>query len=125
MHRQFYVLLPKFQLMTKQDVSILPVSCRSVLLRMLLGAAIGLGIISFFVFSVGQSNPEWGEFWRVRPLIITPLAGAFGILAFYLKNIFRTKSRAWTVVLNILSTLAFLFALWLGTILGLSGTLWD
>jgi hypothetical protein len=98
---------------------------RAVILRMLLGAAIGFAIISVFVFSVDNPNPDWGKFWRIRPLIITPLAGAFGILSFYLTNLIRPQGQFMTVLIYTFSTIAFIIALWLGTVLGLAGTLWD
>ncbi|MEO5650838.1 MAG: hypothetical protein ABIR03_13070 [Ginsengibacter sp.] len=43
----------------------------------LIGAGIALIVISFFVFGVDEPHLEWGKFWMVRPLIITPLAGAW------------------------------------------------
>ncbi len=59
---------------------------------MLIGALAGLGIICFFVFSVDHPNPEWPQYWRVKPLLVTPLAGAIGILSFYLKPIVAPKN---------------------------------
>ena len=97
----------------------------SLIKRMLIGAAIGLFIISFFVFQVDEPDPDWGKFWMIRPLIITPLAGAFGILAFYLKQYVRPKSDLWKFIVLIVSFIAFIIALWLGTVLGLDGTLWN
>ena len=92
---------------------------------MLIGALTGLAIISFFVFSVDEPDPEWGKLWMVRPLIITPLAGAFGILSFYLKDFVRPKSKVMIVLVFSLSIMAFIIALWLGIVLGLDGTLWN
>ena len=51
--------------------------------RMLVGAGIGLLLISLFLFSADESNPEWGKLWMIRPLIIVPLAGAMGGLCNY------------------------------------------
>lgn len=93
--------------------------------RMLLGASIGLAIISLFVFSVDDPNPEWGANWRIRPLVITPLAAALGMLAFYLKDLVRLQSDVMRLLVFLLSLFGFLVALWLGTVLGLDGTLWD
>ncbi len=98
---------------------------QSLMKRMLLGAFIGFIIISFFVFSVDDPNPDWGKFWRIRPLIITPLAGAFGILSFYCKDLIRPQSKVMTVLVYVLSLVAFLIALWMGIVLGLDGTLWN
>ncbi len=101
------------------------VSPGPVVKRMLAGAAIGLVIISFFVFTVDEPNPDWGKYWIIRPLIVTPLAAAFGILSFYLKDFFQPQSKVMNAFLLILSTLAFIVALWMGIILGLDGTLWN
>lgn len=59
--------------------------------RMLLGALIGFLVISFFVFGVDNPNLSWPTNWRIRPLIVTPLAGAFGILSFYLSDIIGVR----------------------------------
>lgn len=109
-------------LKARNRVNITP---RSVAGRMALGALIGLFIIASFILSVDDPDPDWGKFWMVRPLIITPLAGAFGILAFYLPYFVRPRSSFATLLLLVLSFLAFLIALWLGSVLGLDGTLWN
>lgn len=93
--------------------------------RMLLGAIIGLVIISFFVFTVDEPDPEWGKFWKIRPLIVTPLAGAFGILSFYLKDFIRFNNKLLNFLMVMVSLFVFLIALWLGIVLGLDGTLWN
>ena len=92
---------------------------------MLVGLLIGLVVISFFVFSVDTPKPEWGKWWRVRPLIITPLVGAFGMLVFYLKDIIRPQDTVMNVFVFLISVLGFIIALWLGVVLGLDGTLWN
>lgn len=92
---------------------------------MFLGALAGLIIISFFVFSVKEPEPAWGKQWMLRPLIVMPLAGAFGSLSFYLRFFINPKNRWWDLALIILSALVFVVSLWLGIILGLDGTLWD
>ena len=97
----------------------------SLLVRMLTGALIGLVLISSFAFSVDNPDPAWGPFWRVRPLIITPLAGAFGILSFYLKDFARPQGTVMTILVYAFSALIFLVALWMGIVLGLDGTLWN
>lgn len=98
---------------------------KSVLSRMLTGAFIGLAVISLFIFPITDPDPSWGAHWRIRPLIITPLASAFGFLSFYLKEYIQPRSDAGKIVVFLLSALAFVVALWMGTVLGLDGTLWD
>jgi hypothetical protein len=58
-------------------------------------------------------------------LIITPLAGAVGILSFYLKDFIRPQSNLMTALVFVFSLLAFIVALWMGIVLGLDGTLWN
>ena len=101
------------------------ITSKSLMLRMLLGAVIGFIVISFFVFRVDEPNPDWGNNWRIRPLIITPLAGAFGVLSFYLKDFIRPKTDMARIFVFILSLLGFIIALWMGIVLGLDGTMWN
>lgn len=91
----------------------------------LLGWLIGLVIISLFVFSVSDPDPTWGAYWRVRPLILTPLAAGFGMLSFYLKDLVQPKGRFMQVLVFAASLLGFVFCLWIGIVLGLDGTLWN
>jgi hypothetical protein len=98
---------------------------KSVILRMMLGAGIALVIISFLVFNVNTPPPEWGQYWKIRPLIFTPIVGAFGILSFYLKDFIRPQSDVKSVILFIISLILFLISLWMGVIIGLVGTMWN
>jgi hypothetical protein len=111
--------------MTTNNSPAKQLNAKVVISRMLLGAAIGFALISLFVFSENNPNPDWGKFWRVRPLIVTPLFASFGILSFYLKNYLRPKGQFMTVLVFLFSTFVFLFVLWFGTVMGLDGTLWD
>jgi hypothetical protein len=112
-------------MLTKLKTILKEISSTSIIKRMLIGFGIGLIVISFLVFSVDTPKPEWGTWWQVRPLIITPLAAAFGILAFYLKDIVRPQGNVMNVLVFLVSVLGFIIALWLGIVLGLDGTLWN
>lgn len=101
------------------------ININSLLKRMLLGAFIGFLVISLFVFGVDHPDPAWPSYWRLRPLVVTPLSGAFGILVFYSIDILGVKGDWPKIFLAILSTLLFVIALWLGTVLGLDGTMWN
>ena len=93
--------------------------------RMLFGAAIGLLLISLFLFSAGPPNPNWGKLWMIRPLIMVRLAGAVGGLCnFYFLNFHERVGVNKTTAL-ILSVIVFTIGLWLGTVLGLDGTMWN
>ena len=90
----------------------------------LIGAGIGLLVISFFVFGVDHPNPEWGKLWMIRPLIVTPIAGAMGGAFYYLMDYlcYRGLNRTLAVILSLI---VFVIGLWLGTVLGLAGTMWN
>lgn len=111
--------------MTQQDESQnQPIHPVSLVKPMLVGAGIALLVISYFVFGVDESHPEWGKFWMIRPLIITPLAGAMGgaFYAFMDYQSSRGFNRTLAILLNIV---VYFIGLWLGTVLGLAGTMWN
>jgi hypothetical protein len=74
---------------------------------------------------VDNPKPEWGKLWQIRPLIITPLAGAMGGLFFYFMNYMSSRGSINKVLAVILSFVVFTIGLWLGVVLGLDGTMWD
>lgn len=90
----------------------------------LIGAGIGLLVISFFVFGVDEPHPEWGRYWQLRPLIVTPLAGAIGgaFFGFMKYKSSRGFNRALAIILSIV---VFVIGLFMGVVLGLDGTMWD
>jgi len=91
---------------------------------MLIGALIAFLVISFFVFGVDNANPTWGKYWMIRPLMITPLAGATGGAFYAFMN--YQASRGFNRTLAILvSLVVFIIGLWLGIVLGLDGTMWN
>ena len=96
----------------------------SFLKPVLIGAGIALVVISFFVFGVDHPNPEWGKFWQIRPLIVTPLAGAAGG-AFYAFMDYQASRGFNRTVAILLSLVVYLVGLWMGTVLGLAGTMWN
>lgn len=93
--------------------------------RMLVGAGIGLLLISLFLLTAGKPNPAWPELWRIRPLIIVPLAGAMGGLCNHFIVHYHNLIGLNKTVAIILSVIIFIIGLWLGTVLGLDGTYWD
>ncbi|WP_342648518.1 hypothetical protein [Mucilaginibacter sp. CSA2-8R] len=87
---------------------------------MLLGGGIALATILFFVIGAGSGRAEWGAYWMVKPLLITPLAGVCGGAFAY-----RISRLGWNKALTLIIGLAgFLIALWMGIVLGLKGTMW-
>ena len=97
----------------------------SVVKQMLVGAGIGLLLISLFLLSVDEPNPEWGKLWMLKPLIIVPLAGAMGGLCNYFIVHFHRQVGVIKTIAMILSVIVFIIGLWLGAVLGLNGTLWN
>lgn len=92
--------------------------------RVLLGAGIAFVLILAFVAGA-ETQPEWPEYWRIRPFIITPLAGAFGGMLFHFSSQLLPSVGIPKVIAYILSFIGFVIVLWLGFVLGLDGTLWD
>ena len=92
--------------------------------RMLIGAAIGLAVISFFVLSANGGNPEWGRFWMIRPLLLVPFAGAMGGLVSYFMGQLADINGWNKVLVTIFSAIVFIIGLWMGIVLGLDGTMW-
>lgn len=111
--------------MTQKDNSTLQLHPSSLIKRMLVGAGIGLLLISFFLLTAGTPDPNWPRFWRIQPLIIVPLAGAMGGLCNYFLVHFHHLIRLNKIIAMILSGLIFIIGLWLGTVLGLNGTYWN
>lgn len=93
--------------------------------RMLIGALLGLIIISMFLISTGKADPAWGKLWMIRPLIVVPLAGSGAGLIDYLMDGVRSQGGRNKIFAMIFVVIVYIFALWLGVVLGLDGTLWD
>lgn len=99
---------------------------RASLLKLaLLGAAIGFLLIGIFLMGVQNPKPEWPRLWMLKPLIIVPIAGAMGGVFFYLLDYLRFYGGWNKIFIYAVSFLMFVFCLWLGTVLGLNGTLWN
>ena len=92
--------------------------------RMLIGAAIGLAVISFFVLSANGGNPEWGRFWMIRPLVVVPFAGAMGGLVSYFMAQLADINGWNKILVTVFSAIVFIIGLWMGIVLGLDGTMW-
>ncbi|MCW3117276.1 MAG: potassium transporter KefB [Chitinophagaceae bacterium] len=92
--------------------------------RMLLGAGIALALITLFLLGAGEPNPEWDIILRYKAYFITPLAGALGAGFSWFIDPMRSRG-GWRKVFAIFaSVIVFVFALWIGTVLGFKGTYW-
>jgi hypothetical protein len=90
----------------------------------LIDAAMGFMLISFFVFNVDHPKPEWGKLLQVKPLITTPLAGAL-CGAFWHFIMGMSKHGLNKIVAIMISIFVSLVGMWLGIVFGLNGTLWN
>jgi hypothetical protein len=93
--------------------------------RMLQGGSIAFVLISFFLLNAGEPNPEWGKLWMVRPLVIVPLAGAVGGAFYYIMDSWRYRGDWAKIGANVLCLIVYIIGLWMGTVLGLDGTMWN
>ena len=91
--------------------------------RAFIGYVIALVVILFFVLQATDPHPDWPKLWMIRPLIITPIAGAFGGIAFhFLDNL--SDQQTWTKVLaRTGGVIVYIIGLWMGVVLGLAGTM--
>lgn len=97
----------------------------SLLSRILLGAGIGLALISFFLLNVRNPDPAWPKLWMLRPLIIVPLAVGGAGLCFHFLDKYRYENGLNKTFIFVLGIIGHIIALWLGMVLGLDGTLWN
>lgn len=101
------------------------VQARKLANRMLVGGIIALAFIIFFLLQVKNPQPEWGNKWIVKPLIMVPLAGAVGGLVYFFLEYFQ-KMGGWKKALAIIaSIIIYVVGLWMGLVIGLDGTLWN
>jgi hypothetical protein len=92
---------------------------------MLVGAGIGLLLISLYLLSADEPEPSWGKYWMLRPLALMMFAGAMGGLCNYIILLNYKQFRVSKTVALIISALVFIVGLYIGFVLGLDGTFWD
>ncbi len=92
--------------------------------RMMEGAVVAATILFCFLFASGEPNPLWGKFWVFKPLTIVSLAGAASAAYYYFMDQLRKRGGWRKRFADISSLLVFLILLWMGTVLGLDGTMW-
>ncbi len=91
----------------------------------LTGGAVALIFIAIFLMGVDEADPSWPKYWKLKPFLMVPLAGAIGGTFYHFMGYLRTQG-SWKKVLGfLLGIVGYLVILWLGTVLGLNGTLWD
>lgn len=111
--------------MTNRTVFKHPIHWPSLFISASIGAGIALGVMILFLSGVDNPNPAWPKYWQVRPLIVMPLAGAAGGAFFYIMRS-RGYTSGWQkIVAMFVSLLVYVIGLWLGSVVGLDGTLWN
>jgi hypothetical protein len=97
----------------------------SLITRMLIGTAIALMLIIFFLAGVDNPDPAWGTNWKLKPMLIVPYAGAMGGAFTYFMDPMRFHGNIARIIAALACLVGFIIALWMGSILGLNGTLWN
>jgi ABC-type transport system involved in cytochrome c biogenesis permease subunit len=93
--------------------------------RMLVGAIIGLIMSGFFVISAGAGDPSWGNYWQIKPLLLTPFLVAIVGLCYDITEPLR-QLNGWTGrVFFALSLVGYFMGMWMALVLGLNGTMWN
>lgn len=111
--------------MTRKDDLQYPTIKAVLVKRILLGSAIAFCLIALFLAGVNGPKPEWGKFWMVKPLVTVPIAGAMGGAWYHFIRRYFDHA-GWKKMLSILIGLTgYVVLLWLGTVLGLDGTMWN
>ena len=92
--------------------------------RALTGAAIAFILMAVFIYGVDNPNPEWGAYWMIRPLVVISLAGACGGAFYHFMD--QQRLHGWPKLFAVLfSLLVYVIGIWLGSVIGLDGTLWN
>lgn len=98
----------------------------ALLKRMLIGAGIALLLITIFIIpSMLHPKPEWNKLWMLRPLIVVPIAGGLAAAIIHVMLGWQAKYGWPKLLVYLVCLLGYIVALWLGTVVGLDGTLWD
>ena len=92
---------------------------------MLIGAGLALLLILLFLSGVNNPDPAWGSMWKLKPIIMVPIAGAIGGGFYYCMGLLSFNSGLNKSVAVIVGLIGYVVVLWLGTVLGLNGTLWN
>ena len=111
--------------MTTTDNPTKPFFNKALVTRVLIGAAIGLVLITIFLSGVDNPKREWPKYWMIRPFVVVTFAGGVGGLFYHLMEKLRRRGNWQMIVANIISLIVFIFGLWIGSVLGMAGTLWD
>ena len=93
--------------------------------RVLFGMVLGFVLMSAFLISGGEGDPNWAPTWWLRPIVFEPLAGGVAGALFHVLSPMRKRGGLLAAVAIFLSILGYFVALWIGSVLGLVGTYWN
>jgi len=93
--------------------------------RAQLGATIAFVLMSLFLLNVRYPDPSWPQFWYLRPLIMISLGGAAGGVFYHLMANWSYEGGWKKAVAIVVSLIVYLFGLWISSVLGMAGTLWN
>lgn len=102
-----------------------PVNRKNLFVFMILGALPAISLMSLLVFSTDYVRPEWGKYWMIRPLVVIAFAGATGGACTYFINRWFGNGIGRKIAAFFVSAIVYLIGLWMGTVIGCNGTLWD
>jgi hypothetical protein len=111
--------------MTNKNELRLKLNSRLMTRYALIGGIIGLTAITIFLLGVKHADPSWPKYWQLRPLLIVPIATAGGGLFLYFMTTLFGNNGWSKIVAVIIGMIGFIISLWMGTVLGLDGTLWN
>ncbi|MCY2687338.1 hypothetical protein [Salinimicrobium sp. TH3] len=93
--------------------------------RILIGAAFAFVLITLFVMGVDNPDPEWPKYWKIRPIVVTSIAGGIGGAFADFMHLMRREGGIYRGLGIVLSLVGYVVILWLGSVFGLAGTLWN
>jgi hypothetical protein len=93
--------------------------------HMTLGGGVGLFLITVFLATAEGTDPAWGRYWWIRPLVVVPMAGAAAGAIYYLMDLLALKWGWNRIIIGMAGFVLLFISLWLGSVLGLDGTYWD
>ena len=111
--------------MSQDNATRQPMHPASLTTPMLIGAGFALLLILLFLSGVNNPDPAWGTMWKMKPIIMVPIAGAIGGGFYYFMGLLSYHGGLNRSVAIIVGLIGYVVVLWLGSVLGLNGTLWN
>lgn len=94
--------------------------------RIITGASIALLLITVFIMpSILNPKPQWGNLWMIRPLLVVAIAGGLAAAGIHVLLVWQAKYGWPKILVYGICVLGYIMALWIGTVAGLDGTLWN